>query len=58
MSASIMYTATYFEHSMCDAEQDTRQPETVCDLLDFLGRRGLQGNKLDSVGLKEICWLG
>jgi hypothetical protein len=43
---------------MCDAEQDTRQPDTVCDLLDPLGCRGLQGNELDSVGLKEICWPG
>jgi hypothetical protein len=40
---------------MCDAEQDSRQPETVCDLLDLLGCRGLQGDKLDSIGLEEIC---
>ena len=38
---------------MRETEQDTRQPETVCDLLDLLGCHRLQGNKLDSVGLKK-----
>lgn len=43
---------------MRETEQDARQPETVCDLLDLLGCCRLQGDKLDSVGLKETCWLG
>ena len=39
---------------MGDAEQNTRQPETICDVLDLLGCHGIQGDKLDSIGLEKI----
>lgn len=49
-----MTNPTDLEKSMNNAKENTREPETVGDFVNFLGCVGFESNQFDGIGLNNL----